>query len=316
MVTGAAVRVRVPASSANLGPGFDAVGLALGCHDEVTVGAAASGLRVEIAGEGAGRLPRTRRNLLVRSCLAAFDRLGGRPGGLRIICTNRIPHARGLGSSAAAIVAGVLAARALAPEGSRRLDDAGVLALAAELEGHPDNVAACLYGGLTIAWEAEHGAAALRLQPCEELAPVAFVPSSRSATASARARLPASVPHADAARNAGRAALLVAALQHRPDLLYAATEDRLHQQYRAGAMTGAARLLSRLREAGVAAVLSGAGPTVLALTTGVERVAVAAMARRGWNAVLLDPDRAGGQVEQVESPSGAAAEEVSSSQLG
>jgi homoserine kinase len=297
----APVRVRVPASSANLGPGFDALGLALARYDDVAVRAAETGLNVEIAGEGADRLPRTRRHLVVKACLAAFDRLGGRPGGLDVVCANRIPHARGLGSSAAAIVAGILAARALTPGGAERLDDPAVLGLAAEIEGHPDNVAACLYGGLTLAYRVAGGSVeAIRLEIARELAPVAFVPNSRSSTAGARARLPNSVPHTDATHNAGRAALLVAALQRRPALLLTATEDRLHQTYRSPAMPGAAQLLGRLRVAGIAAVLSGAGPTVLALTTADQRAEAASMARRGWTAVPLDVDRQGGRVEPLD----------------
>jgi homoserine kinase len=263
------VLVEVPATSANLGPGFDTLGLALDLADTVRAAVTDGGVRVEVTGEGAGQLPDDERHLIVRAARTTFDRLGGPPPGLALTCHNRIPHARGLGSSSAAIVAGVLAARALVVGGTAALDDAAVLRLAAEFEGHPDNVAPCLYGGLTIAWTGPSasgpvGAHAVRLDVDPAVRPVVFVPASRSLTEQARAVLPATVPHGDAAANAGRAALLVHALTGAPDLLLPATEDRLHQSYRAAAMPDSAMLISRLRAAGIPAVLSGAGPTVLA----------------------------------------------------
>jgi homoserine kinase len=258
------VTVEVPATSANLGPGFDALGLALDLADEVTVGITGGGVRVEVTGEGAGQLADDERHLIVRAAHAAFDRLGVRPPGLALTCRNRIPHARGLGSSSAAIVAGIVAARALCEGGDKRLDDTAVLRLATELEGHPDNVAPCLLGGLTIAWMDGPEARATRVDTDPRVLPVALVPASRSLTEQARAVLPAAVPHGDAAANAGRAALLVRALTAAPELLLPATEDRLHQSYRAAAMPDSAVLIDRLRAAGVPAVLSGAGPTVLA----------------------------------------------------
>jgi len=260
-----AVTVRAPATSANLGPGFDALGLALAMYDEVTAKVTGGGVTVAVTGEGSTDLPTDESHLVVQAMRRAFDALGEQPAGLALRCVNRIPQARGLGSSSAAIVAGVLLARALTASGAERLDDARALGLAAELEGHPDNVAPCLLGGLTIAWTADDGAEAVRLEPGEAIAPVVFVPAERGLTAAARAALPATVPHADAARNAGRAALLVHALTAAPGRLFAATEDRLHQQYRAAGMPGTAALVSELRAAGVAAVVSGAGPSVLAL---------------------------------------------------
>lgn len=257
------VTVEVPATSANLGPGFDTLGLALDLTDEVTVGITGGGVRVEVTGEGVGQLPDDDTHLIVRAAHAAFDRLGEQPPGLALSCHNRIPHARGLGSSSAAIVAGVLAARALVVDGEKRLDDAAVLRLATELEGHPDNVAPCLLGGLTIAWTDAAGGRAARLCVDTRVRPVALVPASRSLTSEARAVLPAAVPHGDAAANAGRAALLVHALTSAPELLLPATEDRLHQSYRAATMPDSAVLIERLRAAGLPAVLSGAGPTVL-----------------------------------------------------
>jgi homoserine kinase len=263
----APVRVRVPATSANLGPGFDALGLALTLHDEVEVRVVPSGLHIDVSGEGAPDVNDAEEaHLVVRAMRATFDDLGaGQPPGIALRCVNRIPHGRGLGSSAAAIVAGVLAARALAGAGAGP-DEA--LPLANALEGHPDNVAPCLYGGLTIAWLSEDSRArAVRLEPAAEIKPVAIIAPAPVATDVARGLLPARVPHADAALNAGRAALLVAALTVRPDTLLDATEDRLHQDYRAAAMPATRDLVTRLRAAGVPAVVSGAGPSVLAFVT-------------------------------------------------
>jgi homoserine kinase len=290
------VRVRVPATSANLGPGFDALGLALGLYDDVVVQVTESGLSVDIAGEGAAELPRNQRHLVVKALRAMFKQLGGQPRGVHVVCANRIPQARGLGSSAAAIVAGVVAARALTVGGSDRFDDAAAFVLAAELEGHPDNVAACLYGGLTVAWQDGGRPGAARLGVCDQLAPVAFVPQTRSSTAKARRMLPETVPHADAALTAGRAALLVEALAHRPDLLFSATEDRLHQGYRAPAMARSARLLAKLRAQRIPAVISGAGPTVLALTTAETAPAAEKLAGQWFSPLCLEVDRTGARV--------------------
>ncbi len=266
------VMVRSPASSANVGPGFDSLGLALSLADETTGEVVASGLEIEIIGEGETGLIRDERHLSVRAMRSTFDILGSQPGGLRLRCRNAIPHARGLGSSAAAIVTGVLAARALVANGGELLDDAAVLELAARLEGHPDNVAACLLGGLTIAWRDNGTARAVRCPPLREDGVLLFVSRQRSSTAAARALLPATVSHADAAASVGRAALLVHALTADWNLLLPATRDWLHQGVRAVAMPESAALLRTLRSAGVPAVLSGAGPSVLALT-GDERAA-------------------------------------------
>ncbi len=264
------VLVRTPATSANLGPGFDSLGLALGLYDEVGARVTPAGCRVRVTGEGAGELPEDDSHLLIRAMRATFEVLGEQPSGLAVECVNRIPQARGLGSSSSAIVAGVVLARALVADGAERMDDLAALRIAAALEGHPDNVAPCLLGGFTIAWTDESGARAVALRPAAELAPCVFVPRERGLTAEARAALPASVPHGDAAHSAGRAALLTHALTTDPTLLFPATEDRLHQNYRAAGMPGTARLVSDLRAAGVAAVVSGAGPAVLALTAPPE----------------------------------------------
>ncbi|GAA3905452.1 homoserine kinase [Actinoplanes auranticolor] len=257
------VRVRTPATSANLGPGFDALGLALTLYDDLSARVTGDSWTVSVTGEGAGELPTDESHLVVRAMLATFDELGARPAGVAVECVNRIPQARGLGSSSAAIVGGVQLARALVRE---PLDDEAALRIAARLEGHPDNVAPCLLGGFTIAWTEAGGSRAVRLDVAAGVQPTLFVPQERGLTATARAALPSTVPHADAAFNTGRAALLVHALTREPELLFAATEDRLHQGYRAVAMPGTASLVASLRSVGVAAVVSGAGPTVLALS--------------------------------------------------
>jgi homoserine kinase len=304
----APARVRVPATSANLGPGFDTFGLALALYDDVVVRVAESGLAVDVAGEGADEVRRDKRNLVVQAVRATFDALGGQPRGLEIVCANRIPHGRGLGSSAAAIVAGVVAARELVLGGSERLPADAVLQLAAQLEGHPDNVAACLAGGFTMAWtEAapvtagtisapERLTRALHLAVHKSIAAVVFVPDTKSSTTKARKLLPESVPHDAAAANAARAALLSQALTRRPELLFVATEDSLHQPYRASAMPRSAALLARLREAGIAAVISGAGPTVLALATTAQAESVAQFDARWFTASQIAIDTQGARV--------------------
>lgn len=259
------VRVRVPATSANLGPGFDSLGLALGLRDEVEVRALGSpGVIVEVKGQGAGEVPGDETHLVIRAVRLALDHVGASQSGLHLTCVNRIPHGRGLGSSAAAVVAGLFAARGLIRD-AEALDDAVALRIATELEGHPDNAAPAILGGATIAWSEASGPRAVRVAIDPGLTPVLLVPSTRLATSRARSVLPATVPHADAAFQAGRSALLIEALTRRPDLLFPATEDRLHQRYRAEVMSESLALVDALRALGVAAVVSGAGPTVLAL---------------------------------------------------
>lgn len=260
------VRVRVPATTANLGPGFDALGMALALHDEVEVRAvAAPGVTVAVEGEGAGSVPDDERHLVVRAIRTALDHVGAPQAGLALTCRNAIPHGRGLGSSAAAVVAGIVAARGLISE-PEALDDATVLALASQMEGHPDNAAPAILGGATIAWTTPSGAVgATQVEVHPDVAPVVMVPPTHLSTKAARGVLPETVPHADAVLQAGRAALLVQALGRRPDLLLDATVDRLHQEYRRRVMPDSLALVDALRKRGVAAVVSGAGPTVLAL---------------------------------------------------
>lgn len=293
------VRVRVPATSANLGPGFDSLGLALGLYDEVEVRALASSkTQVETIGEGAGAVPADDRHLVARALRAALEYAGAPQIGLHLRCSNGIPHGRGLGSSGAAVVAGIMAARALVADPSA-LDDTDVLRLATEFEGHPDNAAPAILGGATIAWEGSEGARAVRTDVDPALAVTVLVPTFRLATAHARGVLPGRVPHVDAARNAGRSALLVRALAGRLDLLGDATEDRLHQDYRERAMPGTLAVVRALRAAGLAAVVSGAGPTILVLSDVADRPAVDRIVDdevgplRAWRVRHLEVDHAG-----------------------
>lgn len=265
---GASVRVRVPATSANLGPGFDALGLALGLHDHVELTVLDGGPSVvDVLGEGVGRVPHDERHLVLKAVQATYDLAGVSRPSLHLRSVNEIPHSRGLGSSASAAVAGIVAACALLGPG-KAPDDAAVLDLAAGFDGHADNVAACLYGGLVVTWCEGGSYRATRLTPRPEVTPVVLVSEHTSATEATRGLLPDRIPHADAAFTAARSALAVHALTTAPQLLLPATEDRLHQPYRRPAYPATAELLDALRAAGVPAVVSGAGPTVLALTTG------------------------------------------------
>ena len=302
------VSVSVPATSANLGPGFDALGLALDLRDRLQAQVIdRPGVTIEARGEGEGVVPLDEAHLVHRSMVAAFERMGATAPGLRLSCENVIPHARGLGSSSAAIVAGVCLARGLVAGGALLMDDEAVLALAADLEGHPDNVAPALYGGFTIAYRDADRFRAVTLGVDPRVEVVAFVPPTGVETSRARGLLPDVVPHADAAANAGRCALLVAALTRHPELLLAATEDRLHQDFREPVMPGSLRLVRDLRAAGVPAVISGAGPTVLAFTDDSTKQTVARKAPQGWRALVVPLDPAGARVElPEESPRGGA----------
>ncbi len=305
--------VRVPATSANLGPGFDSLGLALSLHDTVRARVLPSGLTVSVTGAGAGNVERGEGHLVIRAMRAAFAAIGAQPPGIEISCGNDVPHGFGLGSSAAAIVSGLLAARALAgANGLAALPDDALLQLATQLEGHPDNVSACLLGGLTISWASASGIRVAKLTPLADLVPVLCVPAVPLSTRSARQALPARVPHADAAANSARAALLIAALTGQTDLLLAGTEDFLHQAYRAAAMPATASLIERLRTAGIAAVVSGAGPAALALTVGGQRpgaedvARIAAEAGPVWRVMPLAVDANGAVLLQHDQTAGSA----------
>ncbi len=266
-------QVRVPASIANIGPGFDSLGLAVELRDTYVAQILDEEVfDIDVAGEGAEEVARDKKNLVIKALFHGFDFLGGKPAGIALRQLNEIPHGRGLGSSAAAIVGGLALARSLVLNGNQMMSDDDLIALATDLEGHPDNVAAATLGGATIAWSEDRmgvkTGVAVRSDVDQEISLLALVPNTSLSTSKARKALPEVVPHQDAAFNLSRAALLVHALQYRPDLLLVATEDRLHQSYRRDVMPRSLELVDTLRAAGVAAVISGAGPTVVVLDTG------------------------------------------------
>lgn len=272
------VAVEVPATSANLGPGFDTLGLALDLCDELSVEATTGAVEIEVTGEGAGSVPDGEDHLVVRALRRGLDHAGAPQTGLRLTARNRIPHGRGLGSSAAATIAGLLLARGMLSD-PEALDDQTVLELATEFEGHPDNAAPALLGGAVLSWMSGVGARAVPLRLGEDvLRPVVLLPSATLSTSSARGLLPAEVPHGDAVANAARAALLVHALAGEPELLLEATEDRLHQEQRAPGMPESVELMRVLRAEGHPAVISGAGPSVLVLQG--RRAEIAPLVRR------------------------------------
>ncbi|MGW5642262.1 homoserine kinase [Saccharopolyspora sp. NPDC003752] len=294
-----AVRVTVPASTANLGSGFDALGMALSLYDKVSVqvvDGAAGTAEVSVEGQGAAALPTDERHLVVRVIHKALAELGFPAPALRLHCQNAIPHSRGLGSSAAAIVAGAAAAFGLAGFDLRDKENADrALQMAAVREGHADNAAASLLGGFVVAWQDSGRFHAVRMDPHPDVSPIVLVPQAESSTHTTRGLLPERVPHADAAFAAGRAALAVHAVTSDPALLLAATDDRLHQDYREPAWPETIALVRRLRSAGVAAAVSGAGPTVLAFPPGGELPA--GIAPNGFDELRLPVDRAGVRVE-------------------
>lgn len=273
-MTGAAAQVvvEVPATSANLGPGFDSLGIALALTDRIGARfTAGTDVVVGVTGEGAGRVPTDATNLvahIVRTGLATFDESGALAGrGLALTCRNRIPQSRGMGSSAAAIVGGLAIAAHLAGVADS-VSTAEMVALATRLEGHPDNVAAGVLGGATIAWmragEVGEVGRATRFEVHPSIRPVLVIPDREASTSRARGALPVTVPHADAAFNVARSALLVRALSEDPGLLWEATDDRLHQQQRRAVYPASMELVGALRERGIPAAISGAGPTVVA----------------------------------------------------
>jgi homoserine kinase len=265
----------VSASSANLGPGFDSLGLALSMCDEIIVETTASGLVVMVEGEGAGQVQLGPEHLVVRAIQRGLQAVGVSAAGLVVRCRNGIPHSRGLGSSAAAVVSGLAAVNGLvAQTDSTPLSETQLIQLASEFEGHPDNAAAAVLGGAVVSWvdyssgRPDYAAVALHLHPDIHL--FAAVPEERSLTAETRVLLPAHVTHEDARFNVSRVALLVVALTQRPDLLIAATEDVLHQPQRAPAMQSSAEYMGLLRRLNIATALSGAGPSLIMLSTEPE----------------------------------------------
>lgn len=303
-LAGRRVHVKVPATSANLGPGFDTLGLALARYDELHVEVIAEGLEIEVHGVGQGDVPLDESHLVLRAIGHTFAHYGLERPPLRLVAHNSIPHGRGLGSSGAAIVAGIMAAKGLLePEIEISADE--LLQLATELEGHPDNVAPALFGGLTIAWVTPEGPRHKKLMVHRGVSPLVLVPEHEMSTALARSLQPTSVPHEDAVFNVSRSALLVAALIQSPELLLAATEDKLHQRYRAEAMPETDRLIRVLRAAGHPAVVSGAGPSILVLASDPSERAdairlVEGAAETSWQALPLAVDFLGATVHPAD----------------
>jgi len=287
------VAVEIPATSANLGPGFDTLGMALAHYDEYSAEPTGSKLVIEIVGEGEKDAPRDESNLVFRAIKVVYDSMGKKVPVLKLVCHNNIPHGRGMGSSGAAVAGGVmLAAGLLANE--VEFSEQQLLEFATELEGHPDNVAPALFGGLTVAWVDEEGPHHKKLTTHRGLSPLVLVPSNQMSTSLARSLQPQSVPHTDAVFNVSRSALLVAALTQSPELLLAATEDRLHQNYRSSAMPETSELIASLRTKGHPAVVSGAGPSVLVLEDDPQKrlLAIAHVEKNfpSWQAMPLAVD--------------------------
>lgn len=287
---GVEVEVRVPASSANLGPGFDSIGCALGvwdtCRARVTP---TPGLSVTVAGEGAGSVPLDATHLVHRAMVVAWGELGVEPpAGLALDCTNEVPHGRGMGSSATAIVTGIVAAQALADVSAGAAGDAVDLtfanSLASRLEGHPDNASASVYGGFTLSWSDDEQASTttVHLPVHPDVVPVVFAPDVQLSTAKARSVLPQQVRLADAAANSARSALLAHAIGFAPEHLLAATKEWLHQEARRPSYAASMSLVDRLRSRGHAAVISGAGPSVLVLARREHVEEVRAHGEAGW----------------------------------
>jgi homoserine kinase len=314
LAPGTSVHVRVPASSANLGPGFDSIGLALGLWDECTATVTGEpGLVIEVEGQGAGEVPLDERHLVYRSMLTAWDHLHPAdavevPLGLHLRCRNAVPHGRGLGSSATAIVTGIAAAQGLrhfSQGDDRPFDLAFTNDIASMVEGHPDNASASVYGGMTLSWSDDPGQSSkaatttVRVPLHPDVVPVVFVPSETLSTARARSVLPSHVRLADAAYNSARAALLVHAMRHDPGHLLSATQERLHQEARRASYPHSMELVDRLRREGHAAVISGAGPSVLVLATTATAEAVLAHAAEPWQALAPGVPAEGVIVRQV-----------------
>ncbi len=260
------VAVRVPASAANVGPGYDAFGLALGIHNRFRACPAEEWL-VDVAGEGEGDLDTGAANQVASAMAQVFARIPGAPRAAHIECDNRIPQGKGLGSSAAAIVGGLVLGDALCGAG---LDRQTLFEMAVDIEGHPDNVAAALFGGFTIGWRRSGRARATSLPIAGGLAAVVALTHEPLSTSRSRDLLPESVPHADAAFNSARAGLLTSGLTlGRSDLLAEGLADCLHERYRASAIPDIEEVVAVLTDAGaIGAVLSGAGPAVIGLVGG------------------------------------------------
>ncbi|SPT53394.1 Homoserine kinase [Actinomyces bovis] len=280
--------VRVPATTANMGPGFDSFGMAFRFYDEVTVRPVIGATHVKVVGVGEGKVATNDDNLVVRALRAGLDAVGAPQAGFEMSCFNRIPHGGGMGSSASAAVAGLMLARGLISE-PEALSDEVIFRLATEFEGHPDNVAPAVFGGATVAWTDKDGTPHAAPMPVDASLPVSLlVPpeTTRLSTEAARKVLPSAVPRADALFNTSRAAVLMLALAGRPDLLMAGTEDRLHQEYRRRVLPDSMAVMDSLRGQDYPAVISGAGPTVLVLAH-LKQGTRMALERHGWS--VLQP---------------------------
>jgi len=301
------VRVLVPATSANLGPGFDCAGLALDLQDElVAMISQDDGVLIEVQGEGQEQVPKDASHLVARAMALAFRQMGEVPPGFVLRCRNAVPHGRGLGSSAAAIIGGLVLARGLVQDGPERFGDADLLQWATTMESHPDNVAAALYGGLTFAWRDRDGRAdCIRLEPHPEIIPILLIPADQVATSHARTALPAQVALADAAFNLARASLLVHAMTEAPELLLPATEDRLHQQARRACYPASMQAVQNLRSAGLPAAISGAGPSVIVLAGAADLAAVREHVDDHWLVRQCPVQSRGAHLEPVEPMPGA-----------
>jgi homoserine kinase len=273
--------------------------MALAFYDEYELETTAAGLEISIDGEGSQSAAKDENNLIYKSIKLVFDSVGEKVPGIRLRCKNSIPHGRGMGSSGAAVAGGVMLAAGLLA--NKKFSEQQLLEFATRMEGHPDNVAPALFGGLTIAWVDETGPHHKKLTVHRGISPLVLVAPNEMSTKLARSLQPESVPHTDAVFNVSRSALLVAALTQSPELMMSATEDRLHQNYRASAMPETSKLISKLRENGHPAVVSGAGPSVLVLDGDPQnRLEAMDFVKRhfsDWRALALAVDFKGASLE-------------------
>ena len=263
-------KISVPATSANLGPGFDTFGIALELRDRyAAIVLDTPDFDVDASGEGADEIKKDKNNLVIKAMMRGFEFMGQKPKGIELRQLNNIPHSRGLGSSAAAIVGGLALARNLVLSGETLLTNETIIEIGTEMEGHPDNVAAAVLGSATIAWKdsLSQKGRAVSIPVNSGIKCLAFIPDTHLSTNKARKLLPETISHIDAVKNSANTALLTHTLEHRPDLLLEATGDYLHQRYRREAMPRSVDLVDKLRAAGVPAMISGAGPSVLVLHT-------------------------------------------------
>ena len=296
----AAVRVRIPASVANLGPGFDVLGVAVRMHLEIEIEPRRDSVEIMVEGEGAEQLAADESNLVVHSMNVFFDHVGRRPPGYAVRIKNPIPLGSGLGSSAAAVVGGLFAARAVT---GRTVPQAEMVQMATDVEGHPDNVLPALLGGLVIAYRAaSEDLRYYRIEPSDRLVPVLAVPGEGFSTAAARKDLPDKVPFADAQFTASRAALLVAAMISGAgaDVLADAMSDRLHEPHRLQLMPESAAVHAELRDAGLPVAVAGAGPSLLIVAPRPEVAMRAEQIRRicrdrqaGWRVFVSEWESSG-----------------------